>query len=129
VQDWEYVEGLGDLDACNGRTGVVPIDGVEVTSYHYVLTNTYPYIPRCFHAAPDASFAAGTGGGGTTGPTSCTSTADCADACPAGSAGCTCASTPAGQRCVPTCSTDADCPVLPGQAFTCRAGTCVPSRP
>jgi hypothetical protein len=54
--DWEYVPGLGDLDACNGRTGLVPIDGREVSTYHYVLTNTYPYIPRCFHSTPDPSF-------------------------------------------------------------------------
>jgi hypothetical protein len=57
-QDWEYVAGLGDLDECNGRTGVVTVDGRESTSYHYVLTNTYPYIPRCFHGTPDSSFRA-----------------------------------------------------------------------
>jgi hypothetical protein len=56
VADWEYVPGLGDLDACNGRTGVVTLDGAEVTTYHYYITDTYPYVPRCFVAAPDASF-------------------------------------------------------------------------
>lgn len=64
VQDWEYVAGLGDLDECNGRTGLVELNGELVSTYHYVLTNTYPYIPRCFHAAPSASFSAGGGGGG-----------------------------------------------------------------
>jgi hypothetical protein len=59
VQDWEYSAGLGDLDECNGRTSAVVLDGRVVNTYHYVLTNTYPYIPRCFHAAPDASFARG----------------------------------------------------------------------
>jgi hypothetical protein len=39
VSDWEYVEGLGDLDACNGTE----IDG----TYAYIVTDTYPYVPRC----------------------------------------------------------------------------------
>jgi YHYH protein len=45
VQDWEYVAGLGDLDQCNGRTGVTPEfpNGI----YHYVITDSYPYIQRC----------------------------------------------------------------------------------
>jgi hypothetical protein len=56
VADWEYEAGLGDLDECNGRTGVVTIDAVETTTYHYYITDTYPYVPRCFHAQPDSSF-------------------------------------------------------------------------
>lgn len=69
VQDWEYVAGLGDLDECNGRFGVTPEypDG----TYHYVLTDAYPFIPRQFRGTPDASFirrgpdggGPGTGGG------------------------------------------------------------------
>ncbi|KAA3623610.1 MAG: YHYH protein [Flavobacterium sp.] len=39
VSDWEYVEGLGDLDACNGTV----IDG----TYAYIVTDTYPYVGRC----------------------------------------------------------------------------------
>jgi hypothetical protein len=62
VGDWEYVAGLGDLDACNGRTGRVTIDGELVETYHYVLTNTFPYIPRCTTYAADPSFEAGGGG-------------------------------------------------------------------
>ena len=54
--DFEYVEGLGDLDECNGRIGVVTIGGSELTTYHYYVTDTYPYIPRCFHARPDDTF-------------------------------------------------------------------------
>lgn len=44
-QDWEYVVGLGDLDECNGRTGVTP----EFPSgiYHYYATDSYPYFQRC----------------------------------------------------------------------------------
>ncbi len=69
--DWEYVAGSGDLDACNGHEGTVLIDGAPVRTYHYVLTNTFPYIPRCTTAAPSASFTdrggPPAGGGGTTG--------------------------------------------------------------
>ena len=44
-QDWEYVDGSGDLDECNGRVGVTPEfpDGI----YHYYATDTYPYFQRC----------------------------------------------------------------------------------
>jgi hypothetical protein len=45
TQDYEYVAGLGDLDECNGRTGVTPEfpNGI----YHYYVTDDYPYIQRC----------------------------------------------------------------------------------
>ena len=62
VQDYEYSAGLGQLDECNGRTGVTP--EFPNGSYHYVLTDTFPYIPRCFRGTPDASFARGRPGGG-----------------------------------------------------------------
>lgn len=51
--DYEYVEGLGDLDECNGRTGVTPDFG---TTYHYFLTDNYPWISRCTKAEPDDTF-------------------------------------------------------------------------
>lgn len=54
VQDYEYVEGAGDLDASNGRKGVTP-EFPEGT-YYYVLTNEYPFVPRQFAGTPDASF-------------------------------------------------------------------------
>ena len=50
VQDWEYVDGSGDLDECNGRTGYTPDHGV---AYHYMITDTFPYIPRCWVNAPN----------------------------------------------------------------------------
>ena len=64
--DWAYVEGAGDLDECNGRTGVTPEypDG----TYYYVLTETYPFIPRQFRGTPDRSFRKGPGGRGPEGP-------------------------------------------------------------
>ena len=39
VSDWEYQEGLGDLDECNG----INIDGM----YIYLVTESYPYVGRC----------------------------------------------------------------------------------
>lgn len=55
-EDWEFVEGSGDLDECGGRFGVTPEypDGI----YHYYLTDDYPYIPRCVFGTPHASFRA-----------------------------------------------------------------------
>ncbi len=68
VQDYEFAAGSGDLDACNGRDGVTPEhpDG----TYYYVLTSSFPFIPRCWVGRPSSSggFAlrgpGGPGGGG-----------------------------------------------------------------
>lgn len=51
IDDWEFVAGSGDLDACNGMTQ----DGV----YGYVVTSTYPHVMGCFTGTPDDSFAKG----------------------------------------------------------------------
>jgi YHYH protein len=45
AQDWEYVAGAGDLDECNGRSGVTPEFPGGI--YHYYATDTYPYLQRC----------------------------------------------------------------------------------
>ena len=54
VADWEYVDGSGDLDECNGRYGVTPQfpDGI----YHYYITDDYPYIQRCLKGNEAPSF-------------------------------------------------------------------------
>jgi hypothetical protein len=54
VQDYEYTSGAGDLDQCNGRTGVTPefLSG----TYYYVITSEFPFIPRCYRGTPDDSF-------------------------------------------------------------------------
>lgn len=39
TSDFEFVEGYGDLDECNGIT----IDG----EYMYLVTNAFPYVSRC----------------------------------------------------------------------------------
>ena len=45
VEDYEYVNEMSDLDECGGRYGKTPEfpDG----TYYYVLTDSWPYIPRC----------------------------------------------------------------------------------
>ncbi len=41
-----------DLDECHGITSTVVLDGAEVTTYHYVMTQDFPYSASCFRAAP-----------------------------------------------------------------------------
>ena len=48
-EDYEYVEGLGDLDECNGYDD-------PTLGYIYVITDTYPSIPRCFAGTPSDDF-------------------------------------------------------------------------
>ncbi len=66
VQDYEYVEGLGNLDECNGRDGATPEfpDG----TYYYVVTDAFPFIPRLLRGAPDPSFDLHPGGPGPDAP-------------------------------------------------------------
>jgi hypothetical protein len=54
-------------------------------------------------------------------PKKCTSEADCAGACPRDAKGCTCADTPEGRLCIPTCDTDEECPILPERSLVCSA--------
>lgn len=60
VDDYEYIEGSGDLDECNGmmRNGV----------YGYYVIGSYPWILACYKGTPDASFNKTLGGGNTDGP-------------------------------------------------------------
>ena len=83
IDDWNYVDGLGDLDECNGRFGPTPEypEGI----YHYVstplsgsptlVTDTngdqvgmigFPYFLLCYHGVADIdsqSVGGGQGGG------------------------------------------------------------------
>lgn len=54
AQDYAHVAGAGDLDVCNGREGVTP--EYPGGTYYYVVTQGFPYIPRCFVGVPDPSF-------------------------------------------------------------------------
>ncbi|MEL7451337.1 MAG: YHYH protein [Pseudomonadota bacterium] len=49
-QDWEFVRGSGDLDECNGRYGVTP--EYPNGTYHYYVTDDYPFIQRCVWGEP-----------------------------------------------------------------------------
>ncbi len=64
TQDFEYKEGTGDLDACNGRTGVTP--EFPQGTYYYCVISDFPFVPRMWHGTPDPSFSKGGGppGGG-----------------------------------------------------------------
>ncbi len=54
ARDFEYVEGLGDLDKANGHLGKTPEfpDG----TYYYVITDRFPSLPRFFVGTPNKSF-------------------------------------------------------------------------
>jgi hypothetical protein len=62
VADYEYVDGLGDLDECNGRWTYPPEFGSSGT-YAYFLTDQWPHVPHWIKGTPDQSFRPGFGGG------------------------------------------------------------------
>ena len=66
VEDYEYVAGGGDLDECSGRFGITP--EFPKGTYHYVLTEDFPFVPRAFRGTPDASFTRRGPPGGAGGP-------------------------------------------------------------
>ena len=50
VEDYVYVAGAGDLDACNGKDTVTP--EFPNGTYAYFLTDEFPYVPRCWVGTP-----------------------------------------------------------------------------
>ena len=52
-QDYEYIDGVSELDACNGKFGKTPESDNE---YYYVITDNFPSVPICFTGTPDESF-------------------------------------------------------------------------
>jgi hypothetical protein len=57
-----------DLDVCHGITSSVTVDGKSVTTYHYVMTEDFPYSASCFRAQPvSMTLGSPSGGGGTGG--------------------------------------------------------------
>lgn len=55
-QDWVYdatssASNGGHLDACNGRYGVTP-ESPTTAVYHYFITDSYPFVPRCVFGTP-----------------------------------------------------------------------------
>lgn len=51
-----------DLDECHGITSTVEIDGEQVETYHYVMTQDFPYSVSCFRATPSDPPGDGAGG-------------------------------------------------------------------
>lgn len=50
TRDYEYLCGKGDLDECNGIQSSVTIstvNGMQTFQYFYVITSSFPQIPRC----------------------------------------------------------------------------------
>ncbi len=130
VQDaWDNHAYQGDpddetvLDQCNGRIGP---DG----TYRYHATATFPYILGCFAGTPmgtgDGAVGDAMGGGddgaAMGGPSACNPDGSCDEV------GTVCATTPQGDRCVPSCSQPSDCPAgMNGDVLTCSSeGACVP---
>ncbi|HIA36062.1 MAG TPA: YHYH protein [Flavobacteriales bacterium] len=57
-EDYEYIPLQSDLDECGGRYAKTP--EYPNGTYYYVLTDNWPYIPRCFKGKfPDNSFRIG----------------------------------------------------------------------
>ena len=54
IADYEFSEGSGDLDQCNGTSVNTP--DFPNGTYAYFLTTTWPVVPRCFMGSPDSSF-------------------------------------------------------------------------
>ena len=41
-----------DLDECHGIVSQINLDGKNITMYHYVMTQDFPYSINCFHGTP-----------------------------------------------------------------------------
>ncbi len=57
--DYEYVEGLGDLDECNGIVSEITLStalGEETFGYFYVVTSSFPQIGRCLQGFVSQDF-------------------------------------------------------------------------
>lgn len=59
-QDYEFVDSISLLDACNGRVGKTPESESE---YYYVITDNFPSSPLCFSGTPSTDFRIGGGMG------------------------------------------------------------------
>ena len=57
--DYEYIEGLGDLDECNGMAANITLEtalGTETFDYFYVVTSSFPQISRCLKGQVSINF-------------------------------------------------------------------------
>lgn len=61
--DYEFIDGSGDLDECNGRFGVTPENPNGI--YYYCITDEFPGLARSWRGTPDQSLSKrGPGPGG-----------------------------------------------------------------
>lgn len=51
VSDNNYLT-TDDLDECHGIVSTIKIDGADKLTYHYVMTQDFPYSVSCFRATP-----------------------------------------------------------------------------
>ncbi len=57
----ENILTTGDLDECHGITSTINLDGKSVKTYHYVMTQDFPYSLSCYRGTPAAAPALGRG--------------------------------------------------------------------
>lgn len=60
TRDYEYICGKGDLNECNGIEAEVTVNtsqGEETFDFYYVITTTFPQIPRCMLGNVSEDFA------------------------------------------------------------------------
>ena len=60
IDDWEYIEGLGHLDECNGILSLVPESKEPIYHYHSTQKNGsgqigFPYFLLCYKGVPEES--------------------------------------------------------------------------
>ncbi|MEP1095119.1 MAG: YHYH protein [Cyclobacteriaceae bacterium] len=58
TNDYEYSQGAGDLDECNGIAQSITL-GSETFDYFYVITEDFPVISRCISGTPGNDFKKG----------------------------------------------------------------------
>jgi hypothetical protein len=61
VGDGNYLT-TDDLDECHGIVSEITLDGKKVTTYHYVMTQDFPYSVSCFRATATQAPGQHTGG-------------------------------------------------------------------
>ena len=62
INDWQYVDGAGDLNESNARFTVTP--EYPKGTFAYLLSDGFPFVPRSFVGTLDSSFRKGPPGGG-----------------------------------------------------------------
>lgn len=59
TRDYEYESGFGDLDECNGMASSITLtteNGTETFDYFYVISSSFPQVPRCLVGNPSTDF-------------------------------------------------------------------------